>query len=109
MMTPATQALRIVDLRSALAGPFDLSLDPGACIGISGPSGSGKSLFLRMIADLDPNDGEVYLGGEARSLMPAPTWRRRGIYVPAESGWWDDHIIAHFPKPRLDAARALAG
>ena len=39
-------------LRSEFAGPFELNLGGGTCAAITGPSGSGKSLFLRMIADL---------------------------------------------------------
>ncbi len=35
---------------------------PGEIVVLSGPSGSGKSLFLRAVADLDPVDeGEVRL------------------------------------------------
>src|ERR1019366_6852366 len=94
-------ALRIAGLHSLLAGPFDLSLGRGGCVGGTGPSGSGKSLFLRMIADLDPNEGEVFLDGVARSTMTAPAWRRQVVYVPAESGWWTDHIIDHFAQDRL--------
>ena len=59
-------ALLVKDLRSAFAGPFELNLGTGACAAITGPSGSGKSLFLRMIADLDPNEGKVWLNGRAR-------------------------------------------
>jgi putative ABC transport system ATP-binding protein len=105
--TTTTAALRIQDLKSALAGPFDLEIAPGACIGITGASGSGKSLFLRMIADLDPNEGEVFLDGVARSSMAAPAWRRRVVYVPAESGWWSDHIADHFAKDQRAPAEAL--
>jgi ABC-type iron transport system FetAB ATPase subunit len=106
--TPETPALRIHNLQSALAGPFELNLEPGGCIGVSGPSGSGKSLFLRMIADLDPNEGEVYLNGAARSSMAAPAWRRQVVYAPAESGWWSDQIAAHFRKDQRAQAGALA-
>jgi putative ABC transport system ATP-binding protein len=106
--TTTTAALRIQGLKSALAGPFDLGLEHGGCIGITGASGSGKSLFLRMIADLDPNDGEVFLDGVARSSMSAPAWRRQVVYAPAESGWWTDHIADHFPKDRRAAAEAMA-
>jgi ABC-type iron transport system FetAB ATPase subunit len=105
--TTTTAALRIQGLKSALAGPFDLEIAPGACIGITGASGSGKSLFLRMIADLDPNEGEVFLDGAARSSMAAPAWRRRVVYVPAESGWWSDHIADHFAKAQRAPAEAL--
>jgi ABC-type iron transport system FetAB ATPase subunit len=107
-MDATPPALRINGLKSALAGPFTLALERGGCIGITGASGAGKSLLLRMIADLDPNDGEVFLDGAARSTMAAPVWRGKVVYVPAESGWWADLVVTHFPKPRLEAARALA-
>ena len=68
-------ALLVKELRSRLAGPFELSLGRGNCAAITGPSGSGKSLFLRMIADLDPNEGQVWLEGSERNSMPAPQWR----------------------------------
>jgi ABC-type lipoprotein export system ATPase subunit len=98
--------LASVDLRSALAGPFDIQVAAGECLAISGVSGSGKSLFLRMLADLDPNQGEVWLDGRPRSGMAAPAWRRLVAYAPAESGWWADGVAGHFPD--LPAARALA-
>ncbi|HEY1449000.1 MAG TPA: ATP-binding cassette domain-containing protein [Caulobacteraceae bacterium] len=95
-------------MSSALAGPFDLAVERGNCVGITGPSGSGKSLFLRMICDLDANQGEVWLDGEPRSHMPAPAWRRQVVYVPAESGWWADQIADHFPKDQLAPAHDMA-
>ena len=101
-------SLRVKQLRSAYAGPFELSLDIGACAAISGPSGSGKSLFLRMIADLDPNEGEVWLGGRERVSMPAPEWRRQVTYVSAESGWWADTVIEHFPGEKRSEIEVLS-
>jgi putative ABC transport system ATP-binding protein len=103
---PPRLALR--DLSSPLAGPFDLQLARGACAAIAGPSGSGKSLFLRMIADLDPNTGEVSLDGVSRAAVSAPEWRRKVPYVAAESGWWRDHVAEHFAPAQWDAARQLA-
>lgn len=98
--------LRLEGLRSPLAGPFDLSVAAGACVAVTGESGSGKSLFLRLVADLDPGAGEAWLDGQARSAMPAPRWRRQVAYLPADSGWWDERVAAHFSD--LAAARALA-
>lgn len=95
-------------LKSALAGPFDLALDRGECLAVGGPSGSGKSLFLRMIADLDPNEGEARLDGVARATLAAPAWRARVVYVAAESGWWLPTAAAHFAPDRREAATALA-
>lgn len=100
--------LAIHDLKSALAGPFDLDLAAGEAAAISGPSGSGKSLFLRMVADLDPNDGDVRLDGADRRTMPATEWRRRAPYVAAESGWWAATVAEHFAPQRRDAGRSLS-
>ncbi len=77
--------------------PVNLEIASGEYIVLSGPSGGGKSLLLRVIADLDPNTGEVSLNNEARSRMPAPAWRRRVVYQPAETGWWADDVATHFP------------
>jgi ABC-type iron transport system FetAB ATPase subunit len=97
--------LQARELRGALSGPFDLDLAPGHCTVLSGPSGIGKSLLLRMLADLDPNQGRVSLAGISRESLPASTWRRLVTYVAAESGWWEDSVAAHFTD--LDAVRPL--
>ncbi len=105
---PQSSRLRIVNLRSPLAGPFDLALAAGECVAITGPSGSGKSLFLRMIADLDPSQGEVFLDGrERRSLAPS-AWRRRAVYNAAEPGWWSEIVADHFRGSAMEFARAMA-
>jgi UDP-glucose/iron transport system ATP-binding protein len=101
-------ALLVKRLRSAFAGPFELCLDRGACAAITGPSGSGKSLFLRMIADLDPSEGEVWLNGRERASLPAPEWRKQATYVSAESGWWADTVIEHFPANTPSEVAALS-
>jgi putative ABC transport system ATP-binding protein len=101
-------ALHLKQLRSKFAGPFELSLDIGACAAITGPSGSGKSLFLRMIADLDPNEGEIWLNGQERASMSAPEWRRQATYVSAESGWWADTVIEHFAAARRTEIEILS-
>ncbi len=71
-------------------------IDDGECVAVRGASGSGKTLLLRAIADLDPNAGEVMLDDAVRESMPAPDWRRRVVYVAAEPGWWHDTVAEHF-------------
>ena len=77
--------------------PLSFELAAGGCLGISGPSGAGKSLLLRALADLDASEGEVGLDGTRREDLPAPLWRRRVCFLPAESGWWADRVGAHLP------------
>ena len=98
--------LDITQLKTGLIGPVDLLIAQGECVAILGPSGSGKSLLLRAIADLDPNDGEIRLNEHSRSEMPAHEWRRLVSLVPAESGWWADRVADHF-KPEPDMSETL--
>ena len=107
--------LAVNGLRGLAGGPFALTLARGECVVISGASGIGKSLLLRMIADLDPNEGQLSLDGVSREAMPAPHWRRQVMYNPAEPGWWAERVSAHMaPReaalallPRLGLAEAL--
>lgn len=66
---------------------------------VMGASGCGKSRLLRALADLDPSEGTVMLQGHPRESLPAPAWRRRVVYLGADSGWWADHVGAHFAAP----------
>jgi len=46
---------------------IDLTIYPGDALGIIGPSGTGKSTILRLIAGLLPPDsGEIYIKGQLR-------------------------------------------
>lgn len=78
--------LELDSLRRLAFGPYSLSLGDGECVSIEGGSGSGKSVLLRMIADLDPHEGQAILDGRRCHAMPAPSWRRLVAYVAAESG-----------------------
>jgi putative ABC transport system ATP-binding protein len=73
---------------------FDLQ--DGECVALQGRSGVGKTLLLRSIADLDPNEGTVKLDGTLREAMAAPVWRRQVTYLAAEPGWWSDIVREHF-------------
>ena len=92
----ACNLLEISNLSTDLIGPIDLSIAGGECVAVLGASGAGKSLLLRVIADLDPHSGELRLNGRPCDQMPADNWRRLVALVPAESGWWSDHVADHF-------------
>ncbi len=89
--------LRIDHLKTDTFSASDIVIVPGTCLAVTGPSGSGKSRFLRAVVDLDPNEGTIWLDGTERDRMPAPHWRTKIAYIPAESAWWSAKVGDHFP------------
>src|ERR1700719_3702230 len=99
--------LQVRDLRTSILKLASFSLSAGEALAVRGPSGAGKTLLLRAVADLDPNEGVVTLEGRERSTMSGPEWRRLVGYVPAEPGWWADTVGEHFTD--WSAALAVVG
>jgi ABC-type iron transport system FetAB ATPase subunit len=83
-------------------GPYNLHLDPGECVGLTGPSGVGKSQLLRALSDVIPHGGECFLGEQECASFSPPHWRSQVAMLPAESFWWYDGVAAHFPKDVLN-------
>ncbi len=83
-------------LRSEHFGPVSVKLRMQERVVVTGPSGSGKSLFLRALADLDPNEGEVLLDSVSRQDFTPAQWRRTVGLLPAESHWWAPTVGEHF-------------
>ncbi|QGZ63805.1 ABC transporter ATP-binding protein/permease [Paraburkholderia acidisoli] len=99
--TPATSAAERPDLRLAFAarrqlGAFtlDVAWQPQTRrLAIIGPSGSGKSLALRIVAGLEPNDaGSVTLG--TTDLGALPPERRQIGYMPQDYGLFPHMTVA---------------
>lgn len=74
----------------------NLQLAAGRCAVISGPSGAGKTLFLRSLADLDIHTGDVRLNDQRQYAVPAEIWREKMCYVAAEAAWWAEYTSDHF-------------
>ena len=107
MSVEPSMALSIQHLSIGALSDINLTIDPAEIVCLSGESGAGKSRLLRAIADLEPHQGEVFLGQTSRANLPAHDWRHRVMLVPAESQWWADHVKDHFFKPMPDALKAL--
>ena len=91
--------LKLVGFNCHNLDPINLDIKHNETISISGESGSGKSLFLRAIADLIPHKGECYLENQNSEEMPANEWRKQIAYFAAESQWWFDSVGEHFILP----------
>ncbi|MGA8163535.1 MAG: ATP-binding cassette domain-containing protein [Waddliaceae bacterium] len=89
-------ALRVENLTFWQCGPINLSVNKGQCVGIFGASGSGKTLLLRALADLDPHEGNVYLNDRECRDVPPHEWRKHIGMIPAEFLWWYDTVGEHF-------------
>ncbi len=90
--------IRVQSLQIRGYDPLSFVLDGGTCLAVQGPSGTGKSLLLRAIADLDPAHGKIFLNGRERSEVTGPEWRRCVRYAAAEPGWWAETVRAHFSE-----------
>ncbi|CAG9225165.1 Molybdate transport system permease protein [Paraburkholderia tropica] len=113
-ITPAAAPER-ADLRLAFTaqrklGAFtlDVAWQPHTRrLAIIGPSGSGKSLALRIVAGLEPNDaGSVTLG--ATDLGALPPERRQIGYMPQDYGLFPHMTVAQQLAFPVDADAASA-
>ena len=95
-MSKAPPLLQIEELRRLMIGPLTLSVDAGDCLCISGPSGSGKSLLLRAMADMDPHAGNLWLSGKPAVDILPQVWRTQVGLLPPESAWWLPIVGDHF-------------
>lgn len=88
--------LKIDSLYFHNIGPVNITLCKSESIGVTGPSGAGKTLFLRAVADMDDHSGNLFLDGkESRKIQPH-IWRQEVGLLPSESSWWFDTVGEHF-------------
>ncbi len=99
LLDSVIQRLLVVsDLRWICGGPCGFALDEGEIVTVTGESGTGKTLLLRSLADLDPHEGEVCLRGKAAIEYSPCDWRSRVAYVANESFWWCARTGDHFAE-----------
>lgn len=94
------EGLKIENFHFHTIGPLNLNVAKSECIGITGPSGVGKTLFLRAVADMDPWTGKISLHRTESVRTPPPEWRKQVGLLPSESVWWFDTVREHFSISR---------
>src|SRR5262249_14724724 len=102
----AAISLRNVSLRfSGMPCPAlnDISLDirPGDHVALVGPSGSGQSLLLAVIAGLvRPAEGKVLVDGELLTDATADHWRRRMAWLGQRPSFVKGSVLANLALGR---------
>ncbi len=102
------------------AGPIvDLSLTiaPGSFVGVSGPTGAGKTTFADLLIGLlEPHSGEIAVGGTALRGATAELWRDHVSYVAQDPYLFRDTIRRNLlwaspqaSEPDLWEALVIAG
>ncbi|MCK5698038.1 MAG: ABC transporter ATP-binding protein [Gammaproteobacteria bacterium] len=90
--------LNLSSISENFSHTFHFSIKAGECLGITGPSGIGKSVLLKALADMLPHQGQLILGDIEAHTLSAPQWRKKVTLLPAESQWWCDTVGEHFHR-----------
>ncbi|GIW34247.1 MAG: ABC transporter ATP-binding protein [Meiothermus sp.] len=94
--------------RKVLDG-ITLTIPEGTTLGITGRTGSGKTLLVSLIPRLlDPTEGRVLVGGYDVKQLPLATLRRAIGMVPQEPFLFSDTLLENicFGLPEVDLQRA---
>ncbi|GAA6748152.1 ABC transporter ATP-binding protein [Thermus brockianus] len=94
-----------------------LTVPEGMTLGITGRTGSGKSLMAALVPRLlDPTEGKVYVGGYEVRRIPLATLRRAVGVAPQEPFLFSETLLEniafgldHLDRERVEWAAKLAG
>lgn len=92
-----TPILRISELCYLQNGPYSFDVAENELVGLTGPSGVGKTQMLRAIVETIISRGQVSLKGSSSADFSSPEWRKEVALVPAEAVWWHETVAEHFP------------
>lgn len=93
---------------------LDLAIHPGDLVGLSGPSGTGKTTFVDLLTGLlSPTEGRITIGEQVLDADRLAAWRQRLAYVAQDSYLINDTLRRNLtwggaPRAEADLWAALA-
>jgi ATP-binding cassette subfamily B protein len=91
----------------ALYDRFTLAIAPGERVALVGPTGSGKSTFVKLIQRLyDLNDGQIRIDGQDIASVTQQTLRRAIAVVPQDPALFHRSIAENIAYGKPDATPA---
>ena len=99
-------SLRLGD--RTLLDRINLTIPEGQCLGITGPTGSGKTLLISLLVRLlDPSEGTVRIGGRDVRTLPLAELRRAVGLAPQEPFLFSDTLANNLALGLAPADDAL--
>ena len=93
--------------RRAILSDVDLRVPRGARILVEGPSGGGKSTFVKLVAgELKPSGGTLLVSGFDSATAAESQWRSQVASAPQ---FHENHVFAHTFAFNVDPRRGLEG
>jgi ABC-type multidrug transport system fused ATPase/permease subunit len=102
---PRSAVVEAADPRPALAG-VSLAVDAGSTVALVGPTGSGKTTLVALLARLyDPTSGSVSIDGADLRDVDLASLRREVAFVADESFLFSASVAENIAYARPDATR----